>query len=283
MHIVCDIGATKTRLAGSKNLTSFSEPVILSTPKKYQEAVGQIKKTAEDIARGEEIKMFAAGMRGLDKDQINIRASEKLLSDWAGKPLGTDLETALRVKVLLENDTSVVGLGEAIYGPGKNRNLVVYITISTGVGGTIIQNGKIDDSAFGFEPGHQVIDAGHSLTKDGDNTGFLEDYISGTAVAKRFGKSPKDIDDSAIWDEIARYAAFGVTNSIVHWSPSMIIFGGSMMNEVGIRIDDIKKHLKDKSVMRIFAELPTLEKAHLGDFGGLWGAMEIIKQHKNSQ
>jgi glucokinase len=51
------------------------------------------------------------------------------------------------------------GLGEAVFGAGKGREIVVYMTISTGVGGARIVGGKIDASAMGFEPGHQIIDA----------------------------------------------------------------------------------------------------------------------------
>lgn len=279
MYIVCDIGATKIRLAASHDLQSFAEPNILDTPHNYEEALGLIHSTTQEITAGNPVEKFAAGMRGLSRDKSSIRPSEALLTDWAGKDLGSDLATKLNCEVFLENDTAIVGLGEAAFGPGKDSEIVVYVTISTGVGGVRIVNKKIDPSAFGFEPGHQLIDPTHSLIPNHENGGFWEDYISGTSVERRFGRPAYEITDPAIWDEIAKFTAFGLTNTIVHWSPDMVILGGSMMKDVGIKIDDIQKYLSDKNIMRIFHELPELRKAQLGDLGGLWGAMELLKQH----
>lgn len=277
MHIVCDIGATNIRLAGSHDLNSFSEPQIHPTPKKYDEALELIKKASAEISHGEKVEMFSSGMRGLDRDKTTVRTSESLLSDWAGKPLGRDIATSLNAEVHLENDTAVVGLGEAAFGPGKDSKIVVYITISSGVGGVRIVDKHIDPSAQGYEPGHQLIDPTHSLIPNYENSGFWEDYISGTAVEKRFSKPAYEISDDGIWDEIARFTAYGLTNVIVHWSPDMIVLGGSMMKDVGIKIEAVEKYLHEKSVMRIFTELPEIKKAQLGDLGGLWGAMELTK------
>jgi len=81
--------------------------------------------------------------------------------------------------VFIENDASIVGLGEAVSGAGMGEEIVVYITVSTGVGGTRIVSGEIDEHAYGFEPGHELINMQDSL----------EDLVSGTAVEERLIKS----------------------------------------------------------------------------------------------
>ena len=63
----------------------------------------------------------------------------------------------------LANDSDLDGLGEATVGAGKGFNIVAYITVSTGIGGVRIVGGKIDVSTYGFEPGHQIIDADGSI------------------------------------------------------------------------------------------------------------------------
>jgi len=206
------------------------------------------------------------------------------LQGWNYKPLKKELEKGTGAPLFIENDTAIVGLGEATAGAGKGCSIVVYITISTGVGGARIVDGKIDKSAFGFEIGHQIIDAGGGFEKEsergalGARKGYmdLEKHISGKAVEKRFGKKPYEILDPEIWDEEARLLAFGLNNTIVHWSPDIVVLGGSMMKEIGIPIERVRHHLKE--IMAIFPELPKIGKAALGDIGGLHGALVFLRQ-----
>src|SRR3989344_1426609 len=81
------------------------------------------------------------------------------MSKWDNRPLKKELQRALHTKnVFLENDTALVGLGEAVRGSGKGKQIVAYITVSTGINGVRIVNGEIDRSALGFEIGHQILD-----------------------------------------------------------------------------------------------------------------------------
>ncbi len=171
---------------------------------------------------------------------------------------------------------AMVGLGEANYGAGRGKDIVVYMTISTGVGGVRIVKGNVDESAMGFEPGHQIIDPDNTLcpTCDGND---LEAYVSGTSIEKRFGKKPYEIQDDAVWDELAKFLAYGLHNTIMHWSPDIIVLGGSMMKEVGIPLPAVRTHLS--GIMKIFPTLPQIEKAELADFGGLYGALYFARTH----
>ncbi|MFV1917705.1 MAG: ROK family protein, partial [Patescibacteria group bacterium] len=115
--------------------------------------------------------------------------------------------------------------------------------------------------------------------EDDASLGHLEAHISGAAVEKRYGKKPYEITDDKFWDELARLLAFGLNNTIVHWSPDVVVLGGSMMKKIGIPIDRVKFHLK--KILKIFPELPEIKKAELGDLGGLHGALYYLKQvHK---
>jgi predicted NBD/HSP70 family sugar kinase len=170
--------------------------------------------------------------------------------------------------VYIENDAAVVGLGEANWGAGRGFEIVAYVTVSTGVGGAKIVNGKIDEHAIGFEPGKQIIDV---------NTGkTLEQMISGKSLAERTGKLPKEITDEGVWDTEAWILAVGLNNMIVEWSPNCVVLGGSMITgEPAIPIIKTEKYLKE--ILKIFPEIPTLRKAELGDFGGLYGALAYLK------
>ena len=110
------------------------------------------------------------------------------------KPLVHRLQDELSTKAYIANDTAIVGLGEAHAGAGKGSDIVVYITVSTGVGGARIVDGEIDRRAFGFEPGHQIIDIDNSICKK-CKSGQLEDMVSGTATQHRFGVKPYEVED----------------------------------------------------------------------------------------
>lgn len=273
MYILFDIGGTKIKLASSDG-KSVLKTVILDTPKNFEEGIQLFKKTALELAGVETIEKVAGGIAGpLDKEKSTLLRAPHL-PGWVDRPLRQKLAEALNAPVFLENDSALVALGEATQGAGKGFNIVAYLTISTGVGGARIVGGKIDDNSSGFEPGHQIIDPGNALCRTCEN-GELESYVSGAAFEKRFGKKPYDVTDSEIWEEMARFLALGLHNSIVHWSPDVVVLGGSMMKEIGIPIDRVKYHLE--KTLNIFPVLPKIKKADLGDLGGLYGALEYLR------
>lgn len=94
-------------------------------------------------------------------------------------------------------------------------------------------------------------------------------------LKKKYGKKPYEITDKKIWDETAKILAYGLNNTIVHWSPDIIVLGGSMFKKIGIPVPRVRFHLKN--ILKIFPELPAVEKAELGDVGGLYGALVFLK------
>lgn len=279
MYILFDIGGTKMRVVAADREKFLGEPIVVSTPKNFKEGLDTLKRIIDNLAQdlaGQDraVTAIVGGIAGpLNADQTMLVKSPNL-SGWVGHDIKNTLHEAYSVPVEMENDAALVGLGEAHFGAGRGESIVAYLTVSTGVGGVRVINGKIDRSALGFEPGHQVIDPDNSLcpTCDGND---LEAYVSGTAVEKRFGIKPYEIHDSAVWDELAKFLAYGLNNTIVHWSPDIVVIGGSMMNEVGIPISAVRKHLAE--ILRIFPKAPRIEKAELGDFGGLYGSLAYAR------
>jgi glucokinase len=276
MYILFDIGGTNMRLAASHDKKTFGEPIIIPTPKDFEDGIRVFNDLARKLAEGKPIKGAAGGV------SASLSRDRRILLDaphhygWNGKPLADALERAIGAPVYLENDAAVVGLGEAAAGAGRGERIVAYITISTGVGGARIVDGKIDVSAMGFEPGHQIIDAGGALRENsvGGRGVDLEGLISGTALTERYGKKPYELTDEKFWDEMARLTAYGINNTIVHWSPDVVVLGGSMMKKIGIPVDRVEAYLR--GILHIFPELPKIKKAELGDIGGLHGALAFL-------
>lgn len=258
-YILVDIGGTKTRIAASSDLEKFDEPVILDTPQEYDRGLELIVKTAQSIGQGE-IQHIAVGMK---------RPGSRSLADWKGKPFKKDLTALLQAPVEVENDVAICGLGEALYGAGKGVSICVYITVSTGVNGVRVVDGRIDRSWQGFETGAQY------LGTDGKTT--LESIISGKSIQARFGKHPKELGkDNPVWEELARVLAHGVHNTIGHWSPERIVIGGSMMNEIGISVPRVAAHAAALNIK--YDVMPEIVHSSLGDVGGLWGGLALLKQ-----
>jgi predicted NBD/HSP70 family sugar kinase len=274
MYLLFDIGGTKMRVAFSRDGKVFGEPMIIPTPQDFRKGILLFRDAALELSGGGKIEAVAGGIAGpLDREKTMLVNSPHI-SGWIKKPLKKKLQEVLKAPVYVENDAAMVGLGEAAYGKGKGRKIVVYMTVSTGVGGSRIIDGKIDESAMGFEPGHQIIDPAGTLCPECKSVpGYLERYISGSAIEKRYKKKAYEISDPKVWEEEARFLAYGLNNTIVHWSPDIVILGGSVAGKVPL--DRVRFHLG--RIVKIFPKLPPIRKAVLGDVGGLYGALHFLR------
>ncbi len=272
MKIVFDIGGTNTRMASSTDGKTLSDPVIYETPSLFSEGIEKFVKTAKELAREEKIDAIAGGIAGPFNREKSMLAHAPNLPDWNNKPLKQQLENRLQTTVHLENDTAMWGLGEAIHGSGKNNKIVVYITVSTGVGGCRIVDQKIDRSSMGFEPGHQIIDPNGPKCGCG-GAGHLEAFISGSAMQHKFDMHPRNIVDPKIWSEAENYLAIGLFNTCVFWSPDIIVLGGSMMRSISL--DNVQESLMQLNT--ILPSLPSLALSQLTDVGGLIGSLSYLE------
>lgn len=270
MYIVGDIGGTKTRMARSYDLETVDDPLVVDTPERYDEGIAEIVGLAKELSKSEKIEAMSLDITGLISSDGTTPLTTPHLPGWKEKPLGRELEAALSARVHLLNDSAQVGLGEAVYGAGKGASIVAYVTVSTGIGGVRIVDGNIDPAAQGFEIGGQYLFIG-------GNPKTLEELVSGRAVEEKYEVHPKLIEkDSPVWEELARTFAYGLHNTILHWSPHRVVLGGSMFNDVGISVERVKAHVAD--IMTKFPEVPEIVHSQFGDLGGLWGGIARLKQ-----
>jgi predicted NBD/HSP70 family sugar kinase len=280
-YLLFDIGGTNTRVALSRNHDSITDTATFKTPKGFE--MGMKALLAEAAAFGvpaDEILLIAGGARGLIAEDRSGIENDGILTEWAGKSIAKAFKKAgYEAPFILENDTAVAGLGEAHYGAGKDMPIVAYHTVSTGVGGVKIVDGRIDPATSGFEPGHQVLDIDRTVLGD-DIEPTLENLVSGTGLEARMGTAPKDIpQEDVIWHDLAGYLAQGLRNTILYWSPDAIVLGGSMiLGDPRIQIADIRKQTVE--ALDGFVEAPHITTAKLGDGAGLWGALVLARQYE---
>lgn len=264
------------RFATSFDGENLHEVKITNTPQDFEEAMELIK---DYILRSDSVgkdKVACLGLPGVLDKEKSVLISAPNLPDWVTKPVQKRISEFFQGAIYLENDASLAGLGEAVKGAGRGFSVVAFVSVGTGIGGARIVNQKIDISSFGFEPGHQIIDADGSMVGKPID---LEGLVAGAGLESRFNKSPEEISDERIWSEVERLLAVGLTNTILHWSPQVLVLGGGMMLSPHLTIEGIKYHLRE--FLKVFPVLPEVKKGELGDEAGLYGALVYIKQFQN--
>jgi predicted NBD/HSP70 family sugar kinase len=151
------------------------------------------------------------------------------------------------------NDALLAGFGEAVMGAGKDSEIVGYVGFGTGIGTARIANKKIDSN--GLEAGHHIIDS---------STGeSWEEKVSGRLLQMKYDKYPQSLEKE-------------VYNSILFWSPDVLVMGGSLMTgKEGFKIEDIVQAVQELN--RDLPGLPPIRLSELGDSAGLYGALAIIE------
>jgi glucokinase len=273
MYLLFDIGGTKIRLArGEAGL--IDEPRIIATPRQFKDGITAIEKVALEIGRGAQFDGVCGGIAGVLNRGKTRLVHGPHLKGWEGKQLVSSLGKIFGAPVHLENDAAMAGLGEAVYGAGQGFGIVQYYTIGTGVGGARIVNGAIDAASYGFEPGHQIIMKCGAEKRTRPRT--LEEYVSGSGLAFHYQKDPSRIHEEKIWNETAVWLAHGLYNSMLHWSPEVIVLGGGLIIHNAILLKVVRKALR--AFPNVYPKMPTIKRAKLGDVSGLYGALANIEQ-----
>lgn len=262
MYILIDIGGTNTRVTLTEHREAFLPPVVFSTPQDFKEWLHALTEATTDLTHGRKILGVIAGIPGTFTEGGVVFKTPNL-PNWQGIPLKHMLQEMFFCQVIIENDTALVGLGEAMFGAGKGHDIVAYVTLSTGVGGVRIVDGKIDRNKFGFEIGHSII----------DDHKEVEELLGGGAMEKKFGMPSHNVKDLSVWEKVNHYAGVFGANITMYWSPSVIVYGGPVMNDLHIEI--IEKEAKQ--YLHMYKETPVFVRGTLQDFGGLYGGLARSK------
>ncbi|HLC44307.1 MAG TPA: ROK family protein [Patescibacteria group bacterium] len=269
MILLFDVGASRIRWATSTKGRNLSRITSVATPQSFVEAKNFFRMVSDSLPR--RANTVVSGVPGHLDQRHEKLVRARHLEGWSGKFLKKELQKIFHSPVYLENDTALVGLGEASHGAGRGKSIVAYVTVSTGVNGVRIVDGRIDRNAMGFEIGKQIISV------LGPHSYIWEDFVSGTAIKKRTGLAPEKITDKQIWHDVERYLAYGLDNVIRYWSPELIVIGGGIATSGKISMAQIANHIKE--LIPFYPALPPLKRATLGDSAGLLGGIEYLKTH----
>lgn len=192
MVIAVDLGGTRIRTAvlrGARLLSRIDLPTGKnSAPERILPRVYQTIQQVLDEA-GVTLDQMAGigiGAPGPLNSRSGVMYAPPNLPGWNRVPLRDLFQHRFSVPTFVENDANAAALGEYMFGAGHGSSNIVYITISTGIGGGIISEGKILDGSSGTagELGHMTIDW-HGERCNCGNIGCLEYIASGTAIARK--------------------------------------------------------------------------------------------------
>ena len=252
------------------------------------------------------VGIASAGTIDVDR---GIVTSAPQLPDWRDVPLRDMMAERLGRSVVLENDASAAALGEYMFGSGKGTRHMLYITVSTGVGGGVVIDGDLYRGASGAagELGHITIDSTGPICGCGGR-GHLESLSSGTSIARRgkemvaAGQAPvlarlieggdglltaKMMHDAAlegdessvkIFQEAGHYLGIGLANFINIFNPEVIAIGGGVGANVGdLMLDPARDSMKKQGMEQPLQDV-RLTIAELGGRVGALGMVAVIQQ-----
>ena len=163
-------------------------------------------------------------------------------------------------------------LGWSVFGAGEGKRIVAYLAVGTGVGGARVVDQKIDENFLGFEPGHQIIQITSSKSQEPSSSRTLEELVGGRNLEKKYGKKADEIQDPWVWEEVSGYLAAGVVNTILMWSPDIVILGGAVIKSLGwdFLVQEVSKHL------RVYPWVPPIVRGKLENRAGLYGGLALL-------
>ena len=115
-YVLFDIGGTKSRVALSDDLKTFTKTQTFSTPNTPEQFVKKITEFTEAQLGDHTVSGVAGGIRGVLNEEKTGLEHDAMLTAWIDFDLVSALETALGSPVILENDTALACLGEAVFG-----------------------------------------------------------------------------------------------------------------------------------------------------------------------
>lgn len=212
-----DLGGTYIRaaLAGERGVLLERRKVETHAREGVEAVVERIVRAVEEVRGGTAVAALGICSPGPLSSRTGIVYSPPNLPGWSDVPLVALLEERLGVPVFLGNDANAAALGEHKYGAGRGIGHMIYVTVSTGVGGGVISDGRLLEGRHGAagEVGHVVLEPDGPPCNCG-NRGCLEALISGTAIARQAREAIAAGRETSI-EQLARTDPHGVTAEVV--------------------------------------------------------------------
>ncbi|MBN1487304.1 MAG: ROK family protein [Anaerolineae bacterium] len=307
--IAVDLGGTQIRAArytaDGVQETRVAMPTQAS--KGLETVLGRIVKAIQQVWAFEgdgRIEAIALGAPGPTDAKQGIVRFTPNISGWHNVPLRDRLLESFSVPVFVGNDADYAALAEHRFGAGQGVTDMIYMTISTGVGGGFIFNNRLYTGAgLGGEVGHMVVDVNGPRCSCG-NSGCLEVMASGTAIARQVKErlmagepslllemvkgdieriTAKEVNEAGQQGDALAQEAFATSGMYIGTAivslmymlnPELFVLGGSVTKAGDLLFAPIRETVKQRAP-EVYRKSTRIVPAVLGDDVGLRGAFAL--------
>lgn len=279
LFIGIDIGGTKLSAAAADGGGRILRRARAATPLDLEEGLALIEQMIATVSEGAAITGIGAAAGGPLDWRTGV-ISPLHQPQWRGIPLKSRMEALYGCPFAVDVDTNAAALAENHFA-SRPVSKLLYITISTGMGGGFIVDGSIYRGMNGGHPevGHQAVPyrapAGASVHCPCGSTGCLEALVSGSGIRRLYGVAPEELRPEQ-WLEVAWNLGQGLRNLAAIYLPDAIVLGGGvalgaggLLIEPAVRI--MKEHLK-------IVPHPHVSLTELGEENVLRGAILFARQ-----
>jgi glucokinase len=302
--IAVDIGGTHIRVASYQ--PDSIQPVAHQRTRSLGNEPGvydRLERAIESIWPKDGVRAIGIASPGpLDPHTGTILATPNI-PEWQNFPLTAKLSQHFNVPTYLDNDANMAGLAEWQFGAGKGHQDLVYLTISTGIGGGVISNGCLLQGfrGMGAELGHMIIDPDGPLCGCGKR-GHIESFASGPSIARyvneqlaagqtsslqsksnvgtvQIAEAARAGDALALsaFERAGYYLGIAVANYLAVFDPSILIFGGGVSQVGNLLFKPFEESLRMHTFHPHYLDDLVITKAALGDDAGLLGALALAR------
>lgn len=301
-----DLGGTQIRAALVEEGRVLGRAAALTDVAGGPEAVmGQMHALVSQICPEADLeRVVAVGMctPGPLDTETGIVDNIPTLPGWDNFPLRDRLETEFNRPAIVENDAIAAAYGEWKFGAGIGLKHLVYVTVSTGIGGGVVMDGRLLHGRKGLagHVGHFRITSENVRCSCG-TLGCFEAVAAGSALGRRAkavaennpfgflgqkaqtekinaahvveGARSGDAEALTLIKEEAEYLGIGFNGLIHLYSPERVIMGGGVSNAFDLMSEGIHAVIR-RDAMLPFKEVPVV-RAALGDNAGLVGVASL--------
>lgn len=307
--VALDIGGTKTLSAlvdaQGRVLARRRMETPQEGPRRFVEAAAQEVATllAGAGLRREDVLGLGAGAPGPLDPASGVVFEPPNLKGWRDVPLADLLQEATGIRAFIENDANAAAVGEAWVGAGAGVRDLIYITVSTGIGGGLIFGGELYHGVSGTagEIGHMTIEP-DGLTCTCGRRGHLEILASGTAIGRMaaeavragrpswLGALPEEEITAAavaaaaaagdvlaieVYTRAGGYIGVAAASLVNVLNPQMIVFGGGVSKAGELLLAPVRQAVQERAFERP-AEAVRIVQAALGDDVGVVGVAGVV-------
>ena len=293
-----DFGGTRVRAAlfdASMQMVDRAETLTL-VPEGEAAVIQRIIATGKSVVPdGCQLRGIGVAAPGPLDTKRGVILHAKTLPGWSNVPLALLLSAAFdHAPTFVENDANLGAVAEYHMGAGQGADPMIYLTISTGIGGGAIINGKLftGADALAIEPGHMrftlpdgshrrleelasgtaIGDWANHYLQEGSNPSILADYpvVDGQAVGQ--AAMTRDPLALSVVAEAGRWLGLGLVNLIHLFNPQVIVLGGSVIQLGDLLLDPARKMIQDNILDSAFYNNDLLREATIAEDVCLVGA-----------